>query len=420
MARPAAYLGRSEQKANIPGAHPPPAPPQTSVKLPTDRVQPGLRALVRDRAENRPGVYAFVGPRDEILYVGKSVRVRARLLSYFRSPLPSKAGELMRTARDVRWSYTPNEFEALLLELRMIRRLRPRFNTRHRRERRFAWIRLTPGPAPRLAAARAPRPDGSRYFGPLPAGRGLPRSLRDLAHAVGLRDCPDSTPIHFADQLDLLSPARAPACLRGETGSCPAPCAGRVSVDEYRTRVETAVAFLEGRSHEPLRRLSAGLEVAAGSREYELAARLRDRIQRITDLRARILTFSQELRRLDLVYRPPASPGTGRSYLIVAGRVRLAWDDGGRPLRLGSGFGEGRPEAGAECRTPVGQGRIALRDQIRRLALEPGPVPATLSAGEREELFLVIRWFRQNPGELAHTRSIPGRARGRSGGDPKA
>jgi excinuclease ABC subunit C len=385
------------------------------VKLPTDRVQPHLRELVRDRAENRPGVYAFVGPREEILYVGKSVRIRARLLSYFRRPLPSKESELIRTARDVRWDYTPNEFEALLLELRMIRRLRPRFNTRHRRERRFAWIRLTSGPAPRLAAARAPRPDGSRYFGPIPAGRELPRSLRDLAHAIGLRDCPDSTPIHFADQLDILSPARAPACLRGETGSCPAPCAGRVSVDGYRARVETAVAFLEGRSEEPLRRLGARLEAAAGNREYELAARLRDRIQRITDVQSRILTFSQELGRLDLVYRPPATDGTERSYLIVAGRVRLVWNDDGRVLRVGGGFGVDRREVGAGHRKALKEDRAGLRDQIRRLAMEPGPVPATLSAGEREELFLVIRWFRQNPEEFEHTRSIQTAA-----GDPTA
>lgn len=376
------------------------------MKLPTDRVQPELRDLVRDRAENRPGVYTFVGPREEILYVGKSVRIRTRLLSYFRTPLRSKEGELLRTARDVRWAYTPNEFEALLLELRMIRQLRPRFNIRHRRDRRFAWVRLTPGPAPRLAATRAPRPDGSRYFGPFPAGRDLSVSLRDLAHATGLRDCPDSTPIHFADQLDLLSPARVPACLRGETGSCSAPCAGRDSVDGYRARVRTAVAFLEGRSDEPLQRLGARLETAAGDREYELAARLRDRIQRLTDLRHRILAFSQALDRLDLVYRPPSAEGTGRSYLVVAGRVRLVWDDEGRVLQLGAGFGKSRPGAGRERPETVQEDRAALEERIRRLAMEPGPVPATLSAGEREELFLVTRWFRQNPEEFEHTRPV--------------
>jgi excinuclease ABC subunit C len=343
--------------------------------------RPDLRAIVSERARNRPGVYRFQGPRGEVLYVGKSVRVRARLLSYFRDTGGSKERELLRVATGVEWEYTPNEFEALLREFRLIRSFRPRFNVRHRRERRFAWIRLTPGAAPRLAASRSPRPDGGHYYGPFPAPRSLPRILQDLSHEVGLRDCPDSTPIHFADQLDLLATTRTPGCVRAELGSCPGPCAGRCDSHGYARRVEEAVAFLEGRSDRPLQRLESRMERAAAAREYERAARLRDQRERLADLRRDLGEFSRYLRSLRFIYRVPgAGDGDGRRYVIVGGRVRLT-------LPLAEAKGEG--------------------DRIRTLLRAPDPPPSALSPGEREELFLVSRWFRRRPEELDRTRPLP-------------
>ncbi len=80
-----------------------------------------LREQVSSDAENRPGTYRFTGPKGEVLYVGKSVRIRSRLLSYFRSDVPSKQSELLRVATGVEWEYAPNEFEAVLREFHQIR-----------------------------------------------------------------------------------------------------------------------------------------------------------------------------------------------------------------------------------------------------------------------------------------------------------
>ena len=93
---------------------------------------PTLREQVRARAENRPGVYRFRGPARELLYVGKSVRVRSRLLSYFTAPRGDKAWNLVRDAAAVEWDYVPNEFGALLAEMRLIQRHRPRYNVEHK------------------------------------------------------------------------------------------------------------------------------------------------------------------------------------------------------------------------------------------------------------------------------------------------
>src|SRR5919205_3113814 len=91
----------------------------------------GLRALVRAGAEDRPGVYRMLGTEGEVIYVGKSKRVRTRLLSYFRGSYPAdKGARIVREAATIEWEYVPSEFGALLRELRLIKQLRPRFNVK--------------------------------------------------------------------------------------------------------------------------------------------------------------------------------------------------------------------------------------------------------------------------------------------------
>ena len=110
---------------------------------------PALRAHVRLRAEDRPGIYRMLGADGAVIYVGKSVRVRARVLSYFNAPEGDKAELLMREARAVEWEYVPNEFAALLGEMRLIQRHRPRWNVQHKRRPHFCFVKLSGGPAPR-------------------------------------------------------------------------------------------------------------------------------------------------------------------------------------------------------------------------------------------------------------------------------
>ena len=78
---------------------------------------PALREHVRLKAEDRPGIYRMLDGNGGVIYVGKSVRVRTRVLSYFNAPEGEKAELLMREARAIEWEYVPNEFEALLKEI---------------------------------------------------------------------------------------------------------------------------------------------------------------------------------------------------------------------------------------------------------------------------------------------------------------
>src|SRR5690606_39209031 len=135
--------------------------PSVRTAFPGPRPPDVLRAEVRASAENRPGVYRMVGPGERLLYVGKSIRLRSRLLSYFRAERPDKAAEIVSHTHRIEWEYVPSEFAALLAEMRAIQAHRPPYNVEHKRDRAFCFIKLTREEAPRLLVVREMKDDGA-------------------------------------------------------------------------------------------------------------------------------------------------------------------------------------------------------------------------------------------------------------------
>ena len=340
-----------------------------------------LRTFVRAHAENRPGVYRMYGPGDELLYVGKSIRVRTRLLSYFRAEPGEKAAELIRESTHIKWDYIPDEFGALVREMRLIQRHRPKFNVQHKRKRAFAFVKVTHETAPRLLPTGRVTDDGAIYYGPFPRVGQVSQTIRDLAHVLGLRDCAASTPMHFADQLDIFGADRAPLCIRAELGSCLAPCAGRIDAAGYQQRVAEACRFLEGRSRSPLHRLQEEMTVAAARLDFEYAAVLRDRIERLRRLQNELTAFRGEVESLRFVYRAEGhGDDADRLYLIRGGRIR---DIVPAPRRT--------------------REWTRTTKRVREVFHTADTGPMGLSAHEAAEILLVARWFRINSDEMKRT-----------------
>lgn len=335
-----------------------------------------LRDYVRSHAQNRPGVYRMIGRDHEVLYVGKSIRVRGRLLSYFRADRSEKASELIRETRQIAWEYVPNEFFALVREMKLIQQSQPTYNVQHRRKRRYAFVKVTKERAPRVLPVTRVIEDGATYYGPFPAVGRVAQTVRELGQALELRDCPATMPVHFADQLDLWAPDRTPGCLRADLGTCLAPCCGRADAESYQVRVRQAREFLEGSGVEPVRRVDQAMQGAASRLDFEYAAILRDRGDRLRRFREELLAFRGQVESLSFVYRVPGFEGDDRLYLIRRGTIR---DELSVPA------------------TEVGRADAAVR--VRRV-FQPGePGPAGLRAHEAAEILLVARWFRLRPKE---------------------
>src|SRR5213076_3552601 len=148
-----------------------------------------MKLYVRESAADRPGIYRMLSGDGEVLYVVKSKRVRSRLLSYFRCGYPEEKGaRILRSAEKIEWDYTPSEFAALLQELRMIKRFRPRYNVAMKQDgRNYAFIKLTKAPAPKLIVVRGPTgEDADIYYGPFVGALRVGEALRELNDALML------------------------------------------------------------------------------------------------------------------------------------------------------------------------------------------------------------------------------------------
>lgn len=359
-----------------------------------------LRETVRATAENRPGVYRMIAGNGAVLYVGKSIRIRTRLLSYFRAVEGDKARRLMSKTQRVDWDYVPDAFGALLHEWRLIRRWRPPFNVEHKAETEYRFVKLTSEATPRLVVVRSVDDDSGTYWGPFGAAARVRHAMRVLNGVVGVRDCAADTPMRFSDQGDLFSVQDdgekgeqgngalrlVPLCVRGEMRMCLAPCAGGCSAAEYGQAVDQAHRFLDSAGYEPILELTGRMNAAADRREYELAGRLRERVDLLHRLAEELALVRGALERLSFAYPLPAAGGGETVYLVRRGRV------------LGEFHlpADARRRRGAEAR---------MRDGARRLWAASAGAGRRIDATVAGELLVVAGWFRRKPQEL--DRCIP-------------
>lgn len=350
-----------------------------------------LRAEVRARAENRPGVYRMIGPGDQLLYVGKSIRVRSRLLSYFHCAPDEKGHEIIRHTHRIEWEYVPSEFAALLAEMRRIQHARPIYNVEHKRDRAFCFVKITREQAPRLLIAREVGDDNALYYGPFRGRERVRTMLREVRDLLELRDCRPSTPMLFAEQTDLFGSAeRAPLCMRGEVRKCLAPCAARCSRTEYTSHVELARRFLDGDVDTPLALLRARMEEAVRRMQFEYAADLRDRAARLEVARDELIALRGLIDSLTFVYQPQGYTGMDeRVYIVRRGAIHAEYPAPRCPAE--------RDRILAEAR------RIFERREYGMNRIRPT---------QAAEILLLARWFRLRPHERERVwADVPGTSR---------
>jgi excinuclease ABC subunit C len=232
-----------------------------------------------------PGVYLFKDRHGRVLYVGKTVNLRARVRSYFQGEDLSRPWlrEMVGKIADLEVLTTRTEKEALILECNLIKLHRPPFNIRFKDDKTYPFLKVTLNePFPALIITRQPKDDGARYFGPYPDGRALRETVELLKRLFGIRTltvvnerrksgCP------WRDTSKLLPRA----CLEFHLHRCSGPCVNAISPDEYRRTAQRLCEFLEGRTGEVLRQLEQAMWEAAEREEFEKAAKLRDQIRAI-------------------------------------------------------------------------------------------------------------------------------------------
>lgn len=201
--------------------------------------------------------------RGKIIYVGKARVLKNRVRQYFQANKnhSAKVKAMIAKIADFETIITASEVEALILECNLIKKYRPRYNISLKDDKSYPYLRVTAEDFPRIILTRRIVHDGSRYFGPYTSGIAIKETIQLLRKIFPLRTCKT-----FAKR----------PCLEFHIKRCLAPCTNKISRENYMRLVNSAEKFLEGRTAQIERELSAQMNAAVDNLDFENAARLRD------------------------------------------------------------------------------------------------------------------------------------------------
>lgn len=319
-------------------------------------------------APQRPGVYLMLGEEERVLYVGKAKNLRSRIRSYYSQPLgyTRKMDGLLQSVQQIETIETGSELSALLLEAQLIQRYRPQFNRQMRTSDNYPYIRVdTDNPWPRVNLVKRVAEDGARYFGPYRSSRAARTTVDALNDLYPLRSCTRS----FKNERSYGSP-----CTDLDFGRCLGPCTGQVDPGEYQRYVTEVLNFLEGHAEPVFDRLHEQLSSAAERLDFEKAARLRNRIDRVTELTEAQHVLSSVAENGDLAIVLPGSDPETREVLLT--RFGRPWSQ--RIFHL-----EDAPDV-------VAADLERSWDRARRLATD------VILQRELDSVQIVARWVRKN------------------------
>jgi excinuclease ABC subunit C len=238
-------------------------------------VESAEKPLDRRHLPHKTGVYIMCDAGGEILYIGKAIDLAKRVAQYFNPNKDDvKNQALAPLIRRIDYILCESEREALLLERRLINENQPFFNVMWKDGKTYPYLKISLGDDfPRIFTTRRKARDGGAYFGPFPRVgpvRGLLRYLWKQK-MFPLRPC--NWDFSTTKPLD---PRKIKNCLYYHTKECPAPCAGKISPEDYRKIADRAVLFFKGQYKDLKGEFERDMKAASSALQYEKAALLRD------------------------------------------------------------------------------------------------------------------------------------------------
>jgi excinuclease ABC subunit C len=228
---------------------------------------------ILDTLPLKPGCYIMKNAAGEVIYVGKAINLRSRVRSYFqeRADFDRKTLKLVSQVVDLEWILVGSELEALILEMNLIKKHRPRFNVRLKDDKRYPYIKVhLANPFPKVTVTRQMVRDGSRYFGPYTSVWAVHQTLDLLRRIFPYLTCDRE-----------ITGLDARPCLYYDIKLCSGPCIGAINQAGYAQLINDLCAFLDGQTDPIVNRLQQEMADAAENLQFEKAAQLRDQLQSI-------------------------------------------------------------------------------------------------------------------------------------------
>ena len=223
------------------------------------------------KVPNTPGVYKFFS-KNEIIYIGKAKDLRKRVSSYFGKSFKDRKTSQIKFLTDrVETFTTKNEVEALLLEQTLIKENKPKFNILLRDDKTYPYIYFSlDHEFPGIYSKRTKKGIDKKYFGPFVSSEAVKKSIKEIQKIFKLRNCSDNT---FAN--------RTRPCIEFQMKRCSAPCVQNINKVDYFEDITSAKSFLSSSDTKTIERLTKGIEKAVSKLDFEKAAEIRDRLNRL-------------------------------------------------------------------------------------------------------------------------------------------
>ncbi|MEH7154671.1 UvrB/UvrC motif-containing protein [Neobacillus drentensis] len=231
-----------------------------------------------------PGVYLMKDANAQIIYVGKAKNLKNRVRSYFQNSKshPQKIIKLKAALKDFDYILTDTEFEAFMLECKLIKEIKPIFNRMMKNPQSYIYIRIyKDGDYQRIEICKDADKQDSLYFGPYKSKHTVEKAL------LGMKDF---------YRVNCSSPSnKNTPCLNYSLGLCLGMCMGGAALDQYNERINKIIAIFQGLDISLLSEMEQRMQEASEKFDFEIAGKYRDTLEAIHSLlqKEKVIEFTE-------------------------------------------------------------------------------------------------------------------------------
>lgn len=261
----------------------------------------------------KPGIYLMKNSLGTIIYVGKAKDLKNRVSQYLHKNKDNspKVNEMIAHIHSFEYITTDTELEALLLECKTIKELKPQYNRLLKNHKGYHYIKVSiHDKYPKISMVVLKENDDSLYLGPFSSEGSVEKTIEFARDYFAIRKCTSNHKVNLSE------------CLNFHLGSCTGPCSGNVSQADYRKQINQAILFLEGNDAAPLKALHEKMNVASLNLDFERAANYRDQIRGIRHVlnKQKVIKVSKSGRNLIAVEK---FEGSYSKMLLIKGNRLL-------------------------------------------------------------------------------------------------
>jgi len=270
-------------------------------------------AHIIKNAPKKPGVYKFKNEKKEIIYIGKAKSLKNRISSYFQKSKTQtvKTKKMVEQIIDIDYDVVSSELEAIMLETNLIKKHQPKYNILMKDDKNYVYIKITTNEDfPRILITRKIEKDKAKYFGPKTSQQKVKKTLKVLKKIFPYRHC--NIEIKYQDnnneknkilkhKVKISRASIKYPCIDYHIKRCPAPCIGNISKIDYKKIIDQIIKFLEGNQDEIIKKLKEEMQKAAQDKKFEIAAKLRDKIQAIETIMESQRINSPDNKNIDII-----------------------------------------------------------------------------------------------------------------------